>query len=1114
MQLQVRGLVAVVAVTSSAVGMLYPLDAQQAPATCRLTGRASHGSAPLPGVSLVALAGGSVVAATSTDPDGSYQLAVAPGAYLVKAELTGFTPFQSTVSLGPAPCAQALQIQLALAPRAPRPPVTPRVTTQAVGGRFEALSVQQQEAGAAAEAPGFERDATSAAALLPPGFSTEAPTESLTVTGTMASLDRGMLGDRLEAIGRGEFDPATGEFAPGFGRGGAGQAGAGGFMGQGGRGEGRVGPGGADGPGGRGVGFALGGRDVRQNTYNAQMSYTYGGSALDAAPYQLRQDTVDVPRPYNRQQFGMTAGGPVKIPGIYDGTRRTNITATYNGNRGDELFDQYGTVPTAALRNGDFSSLTTQLFDPATGLPFHGNQIPASQITAGALSLLRFIPAANLDGTARNYHRATTTNTLSDNVNMRLTHNLTPAAGRGRAGGRGAGGGGRAGVAGARGGRGQQGTSVTLNLQLQYRRNRTEQNHLFPALGGVNRGSSLSVPIGLTIVHKRTLHNVHVNISRTTNAAAGKYAFVEDVAGGAGITGVAAEPFAWGVPTLGFSSLTSVRDVAPSDRSDRRVTMGYTWMRPLKTHTLRAGGDVRLDQSRNRTDANARGAFTFTGLYSSGGSAGARGGGLDFADFLLGAPQQATLQYGPGNVVLNGRSMSLFIQDEWRRSAALTFNLGMRYELLRPFAEDTGRMVNLDVAPDFSGAAPVLSGDTGPFTGRFPATLIETDANNIAPRVGFAWRAARATTVRGGYGVSYNAGSYAAIARQLAGQPPFAVTDTRIGTARSPLALSSAFSGSSSATSMNNYGVARDYALGAVQTWNVDVSRDFRQVGHAGLNYTHTRGSSLDVVRAPNRGPAGLRIAGVQPFLYQTSEGSSRLHAAAFRVRRRPVKGIGFGATYTLARSRDNASTIGGGATVVAQDDRNLGAEWGLSSFDRRHQVASDVSIELPFGQNKRWLNRGGAWATLFEHWRASAAFTWQSGTPYTPRVAGAAADVARGTSGTLRANYNGQPIQVNDPTIDLFFNTAAFSVPATGTFGSASRNVIIGPGSRQLDAQFARDIRLGRTRVLTINLTASNLLNRVNYAAIDAVVNSPTFGQVLSVRPMRSMQAAVRFRF
>ena len=73
---------------------------------------------------------------------------------------------------------------------------------------------------------------------------------------------------------------------------------------------------------------------------------------------------------------------------------------------------------------------------------------------------------------------------------------------------------------------------------------------------------------------------------------------------------------------------------------------------------------------------------------------------------------------------------------------------------------------------------------------------------------------------------------------------------------------------------------------------------------------------------------------------------------------------------------------------------------------------------------------------------------------------------------------------------------------------------MIIGPGSRLLNAQFSRDVRLGGTRALTLQVNASNLLNMVNYQAIDTVVNSPTFGQVLSVRPMRSMQANVRFRF
>ena len=86
--------------------------------------------------------------------------------------------------------------------------------------------------------------------------------------------------------------------------------------------------------------------------------------------------------------------------------------------------------------------------------------------------------------------------------------------------------------------------------------------------------------------------------------------------------------------------------------------------------------------------------------------------------------------------------------------------------------------------------------------------------------------------------------------------------------------------------------------------------------------------------------------------------------------------------------------------------------------------------------------------------------------------------------------------------------------MPPTGTFGTASRNLIIGPGSKLLNAQISRDLRLGGTRVVTLQLNANNLLNLVNYAGIDTVVNSPTFGQVFSVRPMRSMTLNVRFRF
>jgi hypothetical protein len=1128
--------VAAIAFAAAGAFWMGPVGAwqQAAPASCRISGRASSGTLPLPGVAIVIGAGDAVKAATSTDTDGTYHVSLqapsaSPGqAFTLTAELTGFTPASRPLVVSAPPCDQSIDFQLTLAPRAPPTAgartnaATPAVPAGAASPqRFETLTVQTQAAAAA----GVETPETGDAAarlLLPPGFSTEGPTEAVAINGNMASIDRGMLSDRMEAIGRGEFNPVTGEFAPGFGPGGPGFGGA--FGGQGGP-DGRGGRGGPGGPGGRGGfgppggrgDFALGGRGRGQNAYNAQSNYSFGGSALDSRPYELRPGSGAQQKPYSRQTFGMTVGGPVRIPGIYKGDRRTNFTASYSGNRGGDLFDQYATVPTVPMRAGDFSSIAAQLVDPATRLPLAGNQIPASLMNAGSVSLLRFIPLPNLDGAARNFHYVTTNTSSADSVSLRVTHNFTQNAGRGGPGGRGGFGGARGGPGGpaGRGGRGQQGTSVNLTAQLQYRRNGNDQNNVFPTLGGRSTGSAVTVPVSLNIQHRRTMHNVNVNYSRTVNGSQNHYAFLENVAGGAGITGISTDPFDWGVPQLSFSSLTGVRDMTPTRRTDQRLTLGYGWTRPIGTkHTMRVGGDYRLDYSDNQTDTNARGAFVFTGLYSSGGAAGVRGGGLDFADFLLGMPQQASVQYGPGNVRMSGRSLSAYWQDDWRKSNKLTFNLGVRYELIWPFYERGGQMVNLDAAPGFTAVAPVLSGSAGAYTGAYPKALVDADANNIAPRVGFAWRYKPGTIVRGGYGISYNSGSYASIARQLAAQPPFAVTNNSIGTFLSALTFADPFANASPTETTNNYGVDKNYALGVVQTWNADVSKDVRTVWNLGAGYTETRGGSLDIVRAPNRGPAGLRIAGVQPFLWQTAEGASILHAATFRASRRPVKGVGGGVSYTLAKSRDNASTIGGGATVVAQDDQNLAAEWGLSSFDRRHQLSANTNIELPFGPNRRWFSQPGTGQSIMRDWRVTTTFTWQSGTPLTPRVTGSVSDVARGTNGTLRANYDGERVQISDPTIDRFFNTTAFSIPSPGTFGNASRNMIVGPGSRLLNAQVARDVRMGGTRVMSIQLNTNNLLNTVNYGAVDTLVNSPTFGQVLSVRGMRSTQLNLRFRF
>jgi hypothetical protein len=496
-----------------------------------------------------------------------------------------------------------------------------------------------------------------------------------------------------------------------------------------------------------------------------------------------------------------------------------------------------------------------------------------------------------------------------------------------------------------------------------------------------------------------------------------------------------------------------------------------------------------------------------------------RGSGQDFADFLLGMPQQATRQYSGSidsigaPVSIRGQQLSAFFQDDWRLRARWTLNYGLQYDFVAPYTETDGRMVNLDATPDFSAVAPVASGQVGPYSGQFPASLVKPDWNNVAPRFGAAWRATNRSVVRFGYGLTYNSGSYSSIARNLYQQPPYFQTGTSIGTINDPLTLDDPFANIAPSTVTNSYGIEQDYELGLIHQWNVDYNRDLHRMWNIGATYIGTRGSQLDMLRAPNRGPDGLRLPDVQSFTWQSAEGSSHMNGLSVRIQKRQSYGVSGTASYTLSRSWDDTTATGGGVTV-AQDDRNLDAEWGLSNFDRRHQFNGNVSVELPWGRTRRWLSNGGLLAFIGGDWSMAATVSVQSGTPLTARCSTCASDLARGVGGTLRADYTGEDVAVDDPTIDQFFNTAAFSIPLPGTFGSSPRNVIVGPGSKQLNAQFTRDLALGGNRNVSININASNLLNLVNYASVDTNVNSQTFGQILSVRGRRTVRLNLRFRF
>jgi hypothetical protein len=313
----------------------------------------------------------------------------------------------------------------------------------------------------------------------------------------------------------------------------------------------------------------------------------------------------------------------------------------------------------------------------------------------------------------------------------------------------------------------------------------------------------------------------------------------------------------------------------------------------------------------------------------------------------------------------------------------------------------------------------------------------------------------------------------------------------------------------------NNYGVDPNYGIGYVQLWNVDVQHDLTSTLNVGLSYIGTHGSSLDILRAPNRTANGDPvIPGVTSFLWESSGGVSTMHAFSFRARKRLSQGFQVGGTYTYSKAFDNASSLGGGGGVVAQNDQDLAAEWGPSSFDVRHRFTSDFSIELPFGSNRRWLTRDGLANEVFGGWMLNGTLSFSSGTPYTALVSGAVTDAAGGVSGALRADYNGQPIALSNPTIAQFFNTAAFTPPADGTYGTAGRNTIVGPGQRSFNMALMKNFTVRGLRTLSLRIQANNVLNMVVWRGINTNVNSSGFGQVTSTGPMRSVQIILRAGF
>jgi hypothetical protein len=915
----------------------------------------------------------------------------------------------------------------------------------------------------------------------------------------------------------------------GGGPGGGGQGGPGGGPGQG------FGPP-SGGFGGARGGTPRGGRLFRQQVNRIRFGITekYENSLWDAKPYSITGTEAPKTAYYN-EQIGVNAGGPLKIPHVYNGSDRTFFFTNYQHKTSQSAVDNISTVPTQDERNGNFCNIpgpAIQLYNPFTGASLGCNLTSGSnplQINSVAQNLLPYIPLPNLPtpsqpGTERNFQLLGSTPSNSDSLNLHVLHTI----------------------------------NAKFALNGGYNFNSTRQQALgsFPGFGSHQSGRNQNVDLGLDHNWSPTVvEDLHLNWSRSRNQVLSNDSYATtDIAQNLGIAGVSTAAIDYGVPTMSFTNFTSLSDPLPSLARNQtlRLSDGVAWTH--NTHTMRFGGEVRRIQLNTASDPNPRGQFTFTGLLTaqlnSEGQA-VPGTGNDFADFLLGLPEATAEQFGINpntlpnptsdpNIYLRSWGFVGYGQDDWRVNKKFTFLYGLRYEAVTPPVELFNHLSTIEFNSGVTQAAVVTPGETGPLSGAtYPSALIHGNHGNLEPRIGIAWQPPikPKTIVRSGYSIFYNESIYNTLARELTYQAPWATSQSLLTFATQTLTLGCGFPQSVSPSSpcyvplptgfiSNTEGVSPNYKTPYAQLWMLGVETDLSKNWVMNLTYTGTKGTHLDLLRIPNRAPLGTPESETQQdrsdpnatgFLYDQSGANSIYNALQARVVHRFTSGFTLQGIYTFAKSLDNASSIGGGTPVIVQQDGNYAAERGLSSFDVRHQLRVNSMYELPFGERKRLANHG--WAEhLFGNWRLMNNLTWQTGLPLTALLGGTASDNGTGTNFSLRAEQVGNPnLGICGGSTSAFFNVSAFTIPPPGQYGNEHRGAIEGPCSFSWNMSLRKSFRFGQTergRRLDAGWEVQNLTNTPHYAGIATTVSSQLLGQVTSAGAMRTMDFTMRMNF
>jgi hypothetical protein len=1104
----------------------------------RLHGVVMSGKIPLPGVTVSAtnsLTGKKYV--TTTDVTGKWALLIPlNGRYVLRTEFAGFARGSSEARLNATSHDVAANFDLMLASRAAAAEKKAGIEDDESGGQETRQALRQLLGGSGAQNLGLlnaitsgtetqnGEAGTSGVALPGAAERTEFGSDSVAISGQTGAVSplAGVDMDRLRDLA-GQLGGQNGQSIFGMGGGGGGFGGPGGFGGGG---------GGGFGGGGRGN-F----RNFRPDQPHGSVFWTGSNSALNAEPFALRGQSQEQPAS-GTNRFGITLMGEPFIPKLTKPSGVDSVFLTLSGQRSSNPLDEYATVPTAQERTGDFSAAgLPTIYDPTTGLPFANNKItsgisPAANILLnGNGSLPAFFPLPNLPGTIQNYHLLSTAQSNSTQAGIRYMRSLGANAKQLGPLGVGGGGGGRG------GGRRQsdvKGLRQSINLNYNWSSSASDNVNIFPELDGKSSSNANSLTAGYTLGYKKLTNILTLGWNRSTSQTTNLFTNGEDIATELGIYGTGTNPLNtsainYGVPNIILSSITGLNEQQPNFSLSQTISVSETLSWIHKKHNFRFGGDYRRVHRDLLAGANPTGSFTFSGLFTEDPAQDPATGSA-IADFLLGLPQETTIDAALQKSYLRENVWDGFATDDWRERANLTLNYGLRYELFLPYTEKYNHLglILTDPADGFSSLTGIAANQPSIDRGGLPQSLVYPYKSAFAPRVGVAWRPMKNTVVRAGYGINYTLSQYANFATTMAHEAPFTNLQTneeadaagKPSTACAITATCFTLANGFPSTPKPNYALEAHYHLPYVQAWNLDVQRTLGWGIVMNLGYNGSRGNHLDVTSAPRATPSSPNTDPTnQIFNYEQSSAYSKFNAGTLRLNKRLSKGISLGANYQYSHSIDDAGSVGGTSTVVAQNWQDLPAEEGNSSFDVRHKVSGTYLYELPFGKDKFWLTAGKA-SHIFEGFSISGSFTFATGTPLSPSYQAAVSSVGSGTAGSLRPNLTGVSVTAGGGSLKQWFNPAAYCEPGTPgcvgppVYGNASRNSIAGPGTVQNNLTLSKTMQLGDTRNLEIRATSNNAFNTVQYSGVDTNVASPSFGQVTSVASMRSFNFMARFRF